>query len=67
MKLGALARLVLVRKASCDYRAGASIRQIAEKYDVSYKTVHNLLTEEGIELRRTGRYGERKSGSRRGA
>lgn len=68
MRMDALARLVLIRKASFDYLAGASIRQIAKKYDVSYKTIYNLLEQEGIKRRRMGAYdGERKSGFRRGA
>lgn len=36
------------------YRAGNSIRQIAESISSSYGCVHRLLTEAGVELRGRG-------------
>lgn len=48
------------------YRTGASIRQLAEQFEMSYGKVHRLLGEAGVELR--GRGGPRKRGlSRRQA
>ena len=50
-----LARLVLVFKAASDYRAGASIQQIADKYDVPYATVQKALKDGNVKMRRVGR------------
>lgn len=51
----ALARIVFMLKATSDYQAGASLRDISEKYDVPYTTVNKLFKEHNIKLRRMGR------------
>lgn len=53
--MGALSRMVLMLKASSDYKAGVPMRSIADKYGVSYKTVHNVLSDSGVEFRKQGR------------
>ena len=54
-RMDALARIVFLLKAKSDYQAGASLRDISQKYDVPYTTVNKLFKEHKIQLRRTGR------------
>ena len=54
-RMGALDRTVLLIKAVSDYQSGASIRDIAAKYDTTYKMVHTVLKESGIPMRPVGR------------
>jgi transposase len=38
------------------YRSGASVRAVAKTFEVSYGTMHRVLTEAGVEMR--GRSGK---------
>lgn len=52
----ALASVVLTYQAVTDYRAGASIRKIADKYGYPYNDIRKILLDAGVELRKVGRY-----------
>jgi predicted transcriptional regulator len=47
-------RLALVTQLAEEYRAGASIRQLAQQNGRGYGTIHRLLTEAGVTLRGRG-------------
>ena len=47
-------RDALARELAAGYRAGDSIRELAESHGRSYGFVHRLLSESGVQLRGRG-------------
>lgn len=54
-RMDALERTALTIKSVSDYQSGASIREIANKYGYSYKTINDLLKQAKVEMRPKGR------------
>jgi len=42
------------KKLEKEYAGGATIRELAEKYGISYGKIHKLLTANGATLRKRG-------------
>lgn len=54
------ARTQTVANVAAQYRKGASIRDIAARKNLSYGTVHNMLTEANAKMRSRGGPNHRK-------
>lgn len=53
--MDALAKMVVMVKAVSDYKAGASIQQLSDKYEVPRSTLQSWFKKNGIKMRRAGR------------